>query len=481
MKFIKNVLSALDTIRLRTKLILFVSFLIVLASIFFYFYVMNLQKTLYNESFIKSANGTLETIKFGMEEILTLESYETIDKIFLQAKKGKYVEFIVLTVNKDEILAKYPDSIDISISKLTQLSLKASLHDSVFVLSSSYKSKLWSGQLFIGFSTKEIREHERKVLTDVGITNLIVLFFIVIGIILISTSITKPLEKLRLVTDKIKKGDLNTRADEIKGGLEVTSVSRAFNQMISKLTDTQKELQTELSEAAIFVFSILPEPIVSDLIVEWRFIPSRELGGDAFGYHYIDNENLAIYLIDVAGHGVGAALLSVSVVNIMRTQSLIDTDFHNPSEVMFSLNQVFQMDNHGDKYFTLWYGVLNKKTLELKYSCAGHPPAILIRKTLNNLKEIQKIGIPNNFIGFSLNIKYDSKSFQMQKGDSLYIYSDGLSELLDNNNKMITEEEFLQSINEFNNKSIDELLINLRDKQIDHTFTDDCSIIKIII
>lgn len=471
----------MDSLRLRTKLILFVSSLIVLVAIFFYFYIIDMQKTLYNESFIKSANSTLESVKFEMEEILTLKSNETINKIFLQTKKDKYVEFIALTLNRDEILAKYPDSLKISINKLTELSLKKSIHDSVYVLSTFYKSKLLSGELFIGYSTKEIKEHKQKILSDVGITNLIILFVIVIGIILITTNITKPLENLRQVTERIRKGNLSTRAEENKGGMEVTSVSKAFNQMIYDLTDTQKELQSELSEAAIFVFSILPEPIKSDLIVEWRFIPSRELGGDAFGYHYIDEENLAIYLIDVAGHGVGSALLSVSVVNIMRTQSLTDTDFHNPSDVLFSLNQVFQMDNHGDKFFTLWYGVLNKKTLELKYSCAGHPPAFLARMTFNNIKEIQKIGTRNNFIGFLPNIKFESKSFKMQKRDSLYIYSDGLSELLDKNNKMISEDEFIKSINEYDDKSIDELLINLRDKQKNHTFTDDCSIIKIII
>lgn len=481
MKILKNTFLNFDTVRLRTKLILFVSSLIVLVAIFFYFYIMNLQKTLYNESFIKSANSTLETVKFGMEEILTLESYETVNKIFLQAKKDKYVEFIVLTLNKDEILAKYPESLKITIDRLTQLSFKKSLQDSVFVLSSTYKSKLWSGELFIGFSTKEIKEQKEKVLSDVGITNLIILFVIVIGIILITTNITRPLENLRRVTERIGKGNLNTRADESKGGLEVTSVSRAFNQMISSLTNTQKELQSELSEAAIFVFSILPEPIKSDLTVEWRFIPSRELGGDAFGYHYIDEDNLAIYLIDVAGHGVGSALLSVSVVNIMRTQSLTGTDFHNPSDVLFSLNQVFQMENHGDKFFTLWYGVLNKKTRELKYSCAGHPPAFLVRKTIANINEIRKIGTLNNFIGFLPNIKFECNFFQMQKNDSLYIYSDGLSELMNEKNKMISEEEFTQSLKDYDDKSIDELLINLRDKQKNHSFTDDCSIIKITI
>ena len=72
--------------------------------------------------------------------------------------------------------------------------------------------------------------------------------------------------------------------------------------------------------------------------IDWKFIPSTSLGGDAFGYYWLDEDHFVISLIDVSGHGVGAALLSVSVINALRSQSLPDTDFKDPEHVLKSLN-----------------------------------------------------------------------------------------------------------------------------------------------
>ncbi len=62
------------------------------------------------------------------------------------------------------------------------------------------------------------------------------------------------------------------------------------------------------------------------------------------------------------GHGVGAALLSVAVINVIRTGALPDTDLCDPSQVLASLNEAFQMERHNNMYFTIWYGVYNKNT-----------------------------------------------------------------------------------------------------------------------
>ena len=91
------------------------------------------------------------------------------------------------------------------------------------------------------------------------------------------------------------------------------------------------------------------------------FVPSVELGGDAFGYHWLDSDHFAIYLLDVCGHGVKAALLSISAMNVLRNQSLASTDFRSPTEVLAGLNKAFQMDRHNDMYFTMWYGVFDKR------------------------------------------------------------------------------------------------------------------------
>src|SRR5207249_2695454 len=103
-------------------------------------------------------------------------------------------------------------------------------------------------------------------------------------------------------------------------------------------------LAAELAEAAVYVKSLLPAPLDDRLKAQWRFQPSAELGGDAFGYHWLGQDQLAIYLLDVSGHGVGAALLSVSVLNGIRAESLAGADFRDPSSVLRQLNRVFQMD-----------------------------------------------------------------------------------------------------------------------------------------
>ena len=249
--------------------------------------------------------------------------------------------------------------------------------------------------------------------------------------------------------------------------------------MVDKLTSTQKELEKEISEAGMFVASILPEQINDIVKVEWRFTPTRELGGDAFGYHYLDESTLAIYLLDASGHGVGSALLSVSAINILRTQSLLNTDFYNPSSVLSSLNNVFQMERNADKYFTMWYGVLNLKTNEILFSSAGHPPAILIRANSAGANELFQLGVKNNFIGFLPNVEFSHSTFQLKANDSLYIYSDGLFEIIKQDGKILSQAEFTNIISSSNSLDLDEILLKLRKQHVHDMFSDDCALLRI--
>ncbi|MDP2039046.1 MAG: PP2C family protein-serine/threonine phosphatase, partial [Ignavibacteria bacterium] len=463
----------------RTKLVLIGSSFVVLTSFFISFYVINLQKNLFVESFSRTADNSFQTVRVGMEEILSLESYETLGKIFTIAKNEKYFDFIVITNQFNEIVATYPDSLRISLNELSRKAKYSSPQDSTYLLSSSYKSKFMSGVLFIGYSTKEIREYEKKALIDVSVISFIVLIVLITVILFVVGGITTPLEKLKHASDRIRSGDFTSRAGENKGGIEVSSVSKAFNLMVDKLTSTQKELQKEISEAGMFVASILPEPINDIVKVEWRFTPTRELGGDAFGYHYLDESTLAIYLLDASGHGVGSALLSVSAINILRTQSLLNTDFYNPSSVLSSLNNVFQMERNADKYFTMWYGVLNLKTNEILFSSAGHPPAILIRANSAGANELFQLGVKNNFIGFLPNVEFSHSTFQLKANDSLYIYSDGLFEIIKQDGKILSQAEFTNIISSSNSLDLDEILLKLRKQHVNDMFSDDCALLRI--
>lgn len=135
------------------------------------------------------------------------------------------------------------------------------------------------------------------------------------------------------------------------------------NEAYAALKRSEERLAAELSEAAKYVISLLPERLSGEITTDWQFVPSVELGGDAFGYHWLDDNHLAIYLLDVCGHGVKAALLSISAINVLRNQTLAATDFLAPSEVLSGLNKVFQMDRHNDMYFTIWYGVYDRRAV----------------------------------------------------------------------------------------------------------------------
>ncbi|MFY8215445.1 MAG: response regulator, partial [Chthoniobacterales bacterium] len=101
----------------------------------------------------------------------------------------------------------------------------------------------------------------------------------------------------------------------IGASLEKKALRDDEQRHLKVIEETQDRLKHELDEAARYVRSIIPEPITTPVHIDWRYIPSTELGGDAFGYHMIDDSHLAIYLLDVCGHGVGASLLSVTAMN----------------------------------------------------------------------------------------------------------------------------------------------------------------------
>lgn len=186
-------------------------------------------------------------------------------------------------------------------------------------------------------------------------------------------------------------------------------------------------LQNELKEAAKYVQSILPAPVrIKDtLAVDWVYVPSAELGGDAFGYHWIDEDHFAMYLLDVCGHGVGAALLSVSAMNVLRSHSLPDVDFKDPVAVLKGLDKAFQMSEQNGMYFTIWYGIYSVKNHSLIYANGGHPPALLLQGD-GPIHELTTEGL---IIGTEFHLPFHSESIELKGEASLYLFSDGVFEV----------------------------------------------------
>ena len=209
------------------------------------------------------------------------------------------------------------------------------------------------------------------------------------------------------------------------------------------LLESQRQLERELAEAAEYVKDLLPKPTAEGLFgADWIFQPSAKLGGDCFDYHWVAPGKLAVFLLDVSGHGIGAALLSVSVMNVLRSQGLPHTDFTDPAAVLGSLNQHFQMENQNNMYFTIWYGVWTPASGELKFACAGAPPALLLTEG----EEPSELGTPDMIVGVDLDYSYENRSMKVTPGSRLFLFSDGVYEVRKASGKMMAFREFTEHL-----------------------------------
>jgi sigma-B regulation protein RsbU (phosphoserine phosphatase) len=202
------------------------------------------------------------------------------------------------------------------------------------------------------------------------------------------------------------------------------------NEAYRALQASQKMLAKDVAQAARYVYSLLPEKLKKgDIRTDWRFIPSAELGGDSFGYDWVDDDHFAFYLLDVSGHGVGAALLSVSALNALRSQSLPQTDFRDPGQVLTALNKAFQMDQQNGLFFTIWYGIYHRPTRRLDYAGGGHPPALLLTGPAPESARQVALDSGGPMVGAVPDLEYATSTCQVEDYGLLSLYSDGAFEV----------------------------------------------------
>jgi sigma-B regulation protein RsbU (phosphoserine phosphatase) len=245
------------------------------------------------------------------------------------------------------------------------------------------------------------------------------------------------------------------------------------------LLQSQQHLAAELAEAAVYVRSLLPTPLEGEVRAQWRFQPSAELGGDIFGYHWINSDHLAIYLIDVSGHGVGAALLSVSVFNVLRTQSLQGTDFRDPAAVLKQLNLMFPMERHNNLLFTIWYGVFDRTNRRLTFSSGGHPPAVLTGPAPELRQQLTTGG---RVLGCDPATEFRSESCEVKPGSKLYVFSDGAYEISWPDGRTAQLADLLRQLNEpvpAGGSRLDALLDWAKSVRGGSTLEDDLSLMEL--
>lgn len=303
----------------------------------------------------------------------------------------------------------------------------------------------------------------------------------------LSTTCFILLTSLGSVDDRVK--GLDAGADDfISKPIEINELTARVraglrSHQLSHDLQTQKQiLEAEWAEAAEYVRSLLPDPMATPLSIQARFIPSRRLGGDCFDYFWLDEDCLAIYLLDTAGHGLRATLPSISVVNLLRSRAIPNLNYYQPSEVLSALNQTFQMSYQNDKYFTIWYGVYNRRDRQLTYASAGHPPAVLLSGTPGEIAQVQRLKTPGVPIGMFPDVKFTTNFCQIEACSTLYIFSDGVYEIHQPNGDIWGLDAFIDVLKDCKNGKVSNLEQVMQEVQAVNpkdAFDDDLSILEI--
>jgi len=232
--------------------------------------------------------------------------------------------------------------------------------------------------------------------------------------------------------------------------LRYAGAERKLAQLNRELSERQRRLDEDLEAAAGIQQSLLPQKLdqIKDMRFAWRFESCEKIGGDIFNVNLLDRDHLAGYILDVAGHGVPAALVAVSVSQMLQLGSglpLREDDSGPPSgegivqpkEVLTLLDQQFPIDRFG-KFFTMFYIVFNIPKRRLTYCNAGHPQPILIRAG-GALEFLDRGG---TIVGLGGQLPYEQGEADLEAGDKLVLYTDGVTEHQNSDREFFGEERF---------------------------------------
>ncbi len=264
----------------------------------------------------------------------------------------------------------------------------------------------------------------------------------------------------------------------IRTHLELQATKKELQEKNKSLEKAYKQINDDLFHAKKYISSILPKPLINnDVSVIWKFIPAESLGGDTFGYHYLDNDNIVFYVIDVSGHGVTSSLLSVSQLNAIKTESLPDIDFKSPAQVLKKLSNSYDMMENNFLYCTMFYGVYNISSRKLRYATGGHPPAFLIQTS-----GTYKLFTNNPIIGGLKDTEFVESEIILDKNATLFVYTDGAFEVCHTDGTPHTSDELMEFMkeNSVNTEDIDNIYSYLLDISNEEKLADDFTVLRIL-
>lgn len=258
----------------------------------------------------------------------------------------------------------------------------------------------------------------------------------------------------------------------------------------AELEEANQRMSSDLRSAAKLQQALLPtQPLLAPGVqTSHRYLPCDELAGDILNAFPINDDEVAFYLLDVSGHGVPAALLSVTLSRMLspipRQSSLVrawkDGSYvaQTPRDVVHALNRRFQLDTNSDQYFTIIYGVLELKSRRLRYVSAGHPGPVLLTQQ-GEVRDLTGQSFP---VGWLPDAEYRESEISMAPGDRLFVFSDGIPEAKDSQRALFGFERVEEALRRGARRPLDENvneLIGAATEWARSNFDDDACVLAI--
>ena len=245
---------------------------------------------------------------------------------------------------------------------------------------------------------------------------------------------------------------LNIYSRYINKDTEIGTLARSYTDLINynnryienihKIESEKERINAELDIATKIQASALPTGKIenNDFIVNGYSHPAKEVGGDFFDYYMLDENNLAIVIGDVSDKGVPAALVAMTT---QKTIKQILKHEHNPSKVLYQINNELCENNPESMFLTLWLGIYNKTTKKLIFSNAGHNPPLIKEND-----EFKYLNIDSE-IALGVFEDYDYVLDEINLTNEIILYTDGITDATNKNDKMYGEDRLLNFFNEF--------------------------------
>jgi anti-anti-sigma factor len=346
------------------------------------------------------------------------------------------------------------------------------------------------GRVIVGFSERAVLE---SILDPRPTTALILVGVFIAGVLLIYLLVSIFVKPIQALTDGVRAIGEGSLHDEIKidGPEEIGEIARAFNEITNKFREAQENvveqerLQKEMQVAQEIQHSLLPRkvPDISGYDIGSLYRAAKEVGGDYYDFVHVDEGTVGVVVADVSGKGVPGSLVMTMIRTALRMEARGN---HSAAEVMARMNDFVTEDMKKGMFVTIFYVILDSKNRIISYSSAGHNPMILYRAESDETFFLNPRGFP---VGISLpddslfRRSIDVEKIKLKKDDMLVIYTDGVTEAMNERREQYGEERLLGLIKDRGRLAPIEFIERLSDdiKQFTggHPQNDDITVVAI--